>query len=559
MEQDKIVIKTQKYIRANANAVWSYLCDVRRFPALFSNTAAAEFTVSQGEAEGTMRLGRLVFRLRMAPYDLSMRSEPCSIVLRVTPYKTGCTVAMASSCDPNSGFSVRESDLVNVLARLDAAVGSGGGAGSAEALNPEAPRKSRPVKEPRPETLPGAEEQERRKPGRKLVLGVIAVLAVAALVFGGVRLFGRHEVPEAVGAGDLSASVTYANAVTLSLGQSRAEIETALGTTGVARGSGEILYRCDTLGKYGTPNELVLVVYEGGKASAITYLNTAASSNYEAAAGRGVAVSTVASPDELSAQAGLPVSMLRRYVSGADELLEVHFGFCDPFANFDPAWRGEIAVTENLTQGTASVGYWGGYDGADPLMVSSLEGTPLEYQYDSYTEFLQDKYQYDRALNMLGRWSMGDMRRWYPELEAYESGSGAAAYRASYTSPASGDGSQRYAISYLLDNANGFLMGSFANLALYERAGTLDHTRAASISRNMSYGEVRTLMGIVPTALFVNENFYYVCYGNYLGGAEIEEQFALVVKFDIDTNMSDRIYDNVPRSGAPQQGAEEQN
>ena len=102
-------------------------------------------------------------------------------------------------------------------------------------------------------------------------------------------------------------------------------------------------------------------------------------------------------------------------------------------------------------------------------------------------------------------------------------------------------------------------MGSFANLALYERAGTLEHTRAASISRNMSYGEVRTLMGIVPTALFVNENFYYVCYGNYLGGAEIEEQFALVVKFDIDTNMSDRIYDNAPRSGAPQQGAEEQN
>ena len=557
MEQDKIIIKTERYIRATAREVWDYLCDEKRFPALFSPTARASFVPEQGAAAGTMRLGRLEFHLRMAPYDLSLRSAPCSIVLRVTPYQAGCAVAMASSCNPQSGFSVQESDLSNVLARLDAAVGGQskeGGERGARIPQPAVAHRSRPVIPAQQATRRADSGEKRSTRARRLVTALVALLAVAALVFGGVRLFGRREAPVAEGAGDLSASVTYANALSLALGQSRAEVQQTLGTAGVERKGGEVLYRCDTLARYGIPAEQVLVVYEGGKTSSITYLNAVASSDNKSAAGRGVSATAVSTPDELSAQAGLPVSMLRRYLSGTDEMLEIHFGFCDPFANFDPAWRGEIAVTQNLTQGAVSVGYWGGYDGADPLMVSALEGTPLASQYGAYTEFLNDKYQYDRALNMLGRWSTGDIRRWYPELESYESGSGAAAFRAAYTAPGSAD--TRYAVSYLLDNANGFMMGSFANLALYERENTLAQSRTAAVTRNMSYGEVRTLMGVLPTALFVNENFYYVCYGAYLGGAEIEEQFALVVKFNIDTNMSDRVYNNAAQNGASQQGAE---
>ncbi len=543
MKQDKIVLKVQRYIGASAEEVWSYLDDPQRLPTLFTSSARAAWERGDGAvAEGTMSLGRLSFRLRLCPFDLSLCSEPCVIVLRLTPEEEGCVAAMAARYSPSSGFSVLQSDLENVLSRLEQAV-----------CGPPEEQKSRPVK---PE---GAAKKNAAGRGgwKKAAIAAGVVVAAAALVFGGVRLAAsKRELPPAENAEDLSLAVTYENALALSPGQSRAEIERALGTQGVARGRDEVVYRSSDLGLYGVPRELVLVAYENGAAASITYLNTAASGDYTAAAGRSVSEAGGA-PEELSAQIGLPVSMLRRYTLGGDQMQEIHFGFCDPFANFDPAWRGEIAVTQNQTQGTASVGYWGGYDGADPLMVGRLEeGTPLAGQYDSYTEFLHDKYQYDRALSLLGRWSMGDMLRWYPELEAYESGSGATAYRAFYASPV-GDGAQpRYTVSYLLNNANGFMMGSFANLALYEREDTLTGTRAASVTRNMSYGEVRTLLGILPTALFVDENGYYVCYGRYLGGAEIEEQFALVIRFDPDTDLSEQVYANAAINTAGQETKE---
>ncbi|MEG2083746.1 MAG: hypothetical protein RRY38_04010 [Oscillospiraceae bacterium] len=69
--------------------------------------------------------------------------------------------------------------------------------------------------------------------------------------------------------------------------------------------------------------------------------------------------------------------------------------------------------------------------------------------------------------------------------------------------------------------------------------------RRTAVAPGMTYSEVRTLVPIVPTALFVNDNFYTVCYGKYLGGTEIKHQFEFVVSFSLGSNVAETIFDNV--------------
>ena len=93
-------------------------------------------------------------------------------------------------------------------------------------------------------------------------------------------------------------------------------------------------------------------------------------------------------------------TLLARVLDRAKQASERNISAATDFLS--PAQQAQAADLLHAT-GIPETAYirWGGYDGADPLMVSSLEGTPLEYQYDSYTEFLQDKYQTSMTILLL--------------------------------------------------------------------------------------------------------------------------------------------------------------
>ncbi|MEG2233580.1 MAG: hypothetical protein RRZ42_02980 [Oscillospiraceae bacterium] len=556
---NKTIVKSEMLMNAPISRAWRFLTNPERFARLFSPSARAEFTQNRTTYIGTMKLGDLNFNLKMTPYDVLLSASSCTIVMRLceTDEVGKCSVVMASSYLPESGFSVRERDLFNVLSRLKSVIS-----------DPEAPS---PTSEATPPThtqrQAASAHIEHKSAHGSPKLGVRRIIMAAAallLIVLGVLFIPRlsvfdksNRIQSAAGAADLSALVTYENASAIALGNSKSDIEMKLGTSGIKHSADSYIYRSTTLSGSGLPYEQIKIVYKSAAASSITYLNLNNSTAVGAITNVFPTV-TAGTLDQVSAAVGAPLSMFRRYLtdSGA-EMLEAHYGYLDPFANFDEAWRGEIAVVQNTADGTVTMDVCKGYDGSDPLMVNTIADTPLQHQFDSYSDFLNDKYQYDKALLMLNHFSRGDAFRIFGEMSEYDAGSGAMVYRRSSPETVPDTEIPLYSTSFGFDATGVYSMSSFVNMRLMNKGDMLNGTRYEAVTRNMSYGEVRTLMGILPTAVFVNENFLTLCYGKYIDGpTTTEQQFELVVKLKSATMSVNGVYNNMTAPEASETPAE---
>ncbi|MEG1181753.1 MAG: hypothetical protein RSD39_06965, partial [Oscillospiraceae bacterium] len=67
---------------------------------------------------------------------------------------------------------------------------------------------------------------------------------------------------------------------------------------------------------------------------------------------------------------------------------------------------------------------------------------------------------------------------------------------------------------------------------------------ADNISIGISYSEVERLLGILPTAVFIDETSFSLCYGRFLKPTLQDEQFELVVRFSLATNLVEKSFDN---------------
>ena len=81
-------------------------------------------------------------------------------------------------------------------------------------------------------------------------------------------------------------------------------------------------------------------------------------------------------------------------------------------------------------------------------------------------------------------------------------------------------------------------------MRLFDKPNTLDQSRYASVTRGMNYNEVRRLVGILPTALFVDQSYYTLCYGNYTGRSSFDQQFLFMARFDLQTDCVISIWNN---------------
>ncbi len=559
MSQNSIV-KTDISINRDAEYVWKWLFSPENLKTIVDFPLSADLkSTGGGGYRGTVVLGRTRFESEISPQrEIVLKNSGRALSIRVVPEGSRCRAVMVSASPEGRGTVFTEACMNGILRRLrsrtelagarsfsyddavsryasGAAFSSDDSGGGAAAPEDGAGTRTRPA--------PAQRTAVRR---RIAALAVVALLLTAG-VFAWIKLSRRAAEPGAAAPLDLSGGVTLQNALSVSPGQSRADIERLFGTSGVADG-GAALYRCDTLDGMSRPTVQVKVDYKGDAAERITYLNLEA--------GGTIPEQPLTAPDgahygmgvpELEQTVGAPLSMMRAYTDPErGDVREYHFGYTDPFANFSPSWRGEIVVTMTSADSGCAVKRWMSYDGSDPLMIGSLEGEAAAFQYDDYDEFLDDKFMFDYSLLMLNRYSRGDLRAVFGEMSEYDGGGAYNFYHIDSAETLGADGGQSpvWRMSFGLDTRGAFKVGSYVNLRLMTREGQLEGCEPSKVAMGMSYSEVREYLPVLPTVLSVNEGGYTLCYGMWTDGkSSTEEQYEFVLKFGLDNKVSG-IYNN---------------
>lgn len=550
MTQRNTVI-TEVTVNGPRRVVWAYITDQYNLRRLIENTldAGVVFDNTADPYEGEQN--KPVFRSYISGDDLLLSAKGCSVALRVAESQGKTRIVAAASSEDSAVIMPTKSQLDALInhARRDIETGAGG-------LEP-APMGDRPVPEieevpsgegmslPR-EHLPRKTKTDRKKAekdskskGWVIALAAVVVVALLAVLI----LPMLKDKPATAPPSGYADKVTPDNVLSILLGSSESEVKALLGTSGVSHENGRLYV--GTANKGETYGIRALVHYGADGADRITYLNTdqctvPGTFDYPGE------YNALGSLKDVEAALGRPASMVRMYqVDGAD-ITEIHFGYLDPFFNFNSAWRGEYVLVQDKTNSSAKVQYWAGTDGSDPLVLPALEGTPVANQYNDYTEFLNDKYSFEKSLFMLNGYSRGDVRDLFGEYELYSTDAGVALNLLDSEEKLD-DGTPVYRMSFGFDSRGRFVMSSYTNLRILNRQGMLDDSKYAEVTRGMSYGEIRDLMGILPTAVVIDQNYFTLCYGRHIDTENFEEQFEFMVKFDIQNNYAQTLWDNTAR------------
>ncbi|MEA5050819.1 MAG: hypothetical protein VB021_05025 [Oscillospiraceae bacterium] len=551
-----LFIRSETDLPADVQTAWDALGNADFVRGLFTVPFASKLVRAGRSAAGRVMLDGVQYEARLIPHVVRLTCADRYIALDFSPSdRGGCCAALtftALSDEASDLFTQETAD--RFLARLRAAFEGVAAAGTAQAAPDAAPADAENPGD-------GASRRAAKKQHGRALRTAAGVLAALALLCGAYLVFypiAYRWLSGTSAAAD--AAVNLASAQQILPGMSRSEVERLLGSTGRRYEDGTLYESAAKTGD-SLAQEQVLVRYDKYIVSSVTYLNVTAA---RAVGTIGVFSASYAADnltvDAIAAAVGKPVSMLRRYRgAGGDDMLEVHFGRADCFANFDPAWRGEYVVTADLTQKTAAERNWVGYDGSDPLLLESLRGTPAAAQYDSYTDFLGDKFVFDEALLSLNHYSRGDAKRIFAaqDMQLYDDTllGGTSLY--SHSDGVFGDEqSPLYEYTFGFDSAGRFRTFSFANMRLYGKRGTLAGTQCDAVVKGMSYNEVRNLVQLVPTALIVDDTTFTVCYGHYVEADDIEGQFEFMVRFDIASNYAQTIYNNIAKAAAADAAAQ---
>lgn len=557
MDQRETVI-TDINISSPRKEVWAYISDQYNLRRLCEETLKAG-VVFENTASPYVDDKLPLFQARVTGNDLLLSGHGCSIALRAAGEAEKTQVIVAASYDSQATMRPSKTQLNELLnrIRLDTEVREIQPAGKsrifrsgkAEPAEETAPaqvseKESKHIgPEPAPKTADPVEKKKRGKKTKTVVLAAAAVLVLALLAVWLLPGLGKNQGISTAGKGEgYAEKVTLEQVLSIPVGAGEADVKAALGTAGARQDEQTRLYRGPAVATEDEQGVAVQVRYQNGAVQHVTYLDIDAAT-VSGAFDFPAEINMLAEVAELEAAMGRHASMVRVYDQDGDEIREVHFGYLDPFANFDPAWRGEYVVIQNRTQKTARVEYWAAGDSADPLMIPSLEGTPLANQYDDYTTFLNDKYSFEKSFFMLNGYSTGDVRLLYGEYEFFSGDAGVAMY-VQESEELLSDGRPAYRMSFGFDSRGRFVMFSYTNLRLADKSGMLADSKYTEVTRGMSYNEVRSLMGILPTAVVIDQNYFTLCYGERRNTEVFEEQFEFMVRFDIHNNYAQTLWDN---------------
>lgn len=550
-------------IAVSADSLWDILVNTKTLSAATGNAVRADFTDNSGQGNGILVIGNAVFFARYSPYEAELNGSQIKIKLRAIPSgTTGCRVAMAAAVTSLATINLSSERLKNFLLKLKDIAEKRTGAGNPAQKPPDRHTKNngnravgRNAEKPDDERIrfkaqPG--EEPEIPENRNKIRGRFFVILMLLLILGSLGIAAYSRFREMTESTDTSSLISLKSAKDIEIGMTKSQISFKLGTNGITEDDNRVVYRSSAGEGERRPDKLISVVYsDTGKAKSVSFLDLSAATSVFMILDFAAEVLPEMSAEDVSAQLELPISLYRRYDNDDGEKIEeVHFGYLDPTANFNPAWRGEFEVIFNRTDENVVVKNWGSYDGADPTMISSIEGTPFANQYDNYTEYLNDRFQFSRSQLLLNRYSLGDTKFFFDgEPVHYSNDFGYQFYNVDSKDTVPDSDIPLYRISVGYDNKGAFRMASFSNMRLYNKPGMLKDSDYRILSRGMTYSEVRSLMRLLPTTIYIDEHYFSVCYGRFINSEVADEQFEIIIRFDLENNIAQKVLDNTAVSG----------
>lgn len=570
MSDGRVFTKSNATINAPRKTVWRYLLNDLTLERALGFPAEIIRDTEDSRFIRRLVLKDVSFYVRYEENAAHLSGEGCYIDLTLNDAGEATGVELSIIGGSDGRFTANHESVDEFLYRLKAQID---GAKPVSAVVNETPQEEKEEKETaekdsRKSVFRGMDKEkkensnsqkETNKKSSSFLTNLLCVVVVLLLIATAGYVGWRYLLPKLYDGkkADVSAyseSVTYENASQLELGFSQSEVENIFGITGTEM-DGKTLY-CSAELCDGIPARQVLIGYEKHIISSVTYLDTA---NARTLLDGDFTLKGVY-PTEMTIKgiadaAAKPISMYRMYRDGNGErITEVHFGYCDPYANFNEAWRGQLVVSANNDTAKVSSKGWVVYGAGDGLTVPSLEGSVLARQYDDYTKYLNDKFAFDEMMIMKSKFTKGDVKNLFgAEPVLYYDGSeinGTKLFGIDSSELIEGTQTPALRMSFGYDTLGHFRMCSFTNMRFINERGLLTGTAYESVSKGMSYLEVRKLVGLMPTAIYFDESCYTVCYGRLIDESGADDQFELVVRMSVSDDTVQAVFNNVARGEA---------
>lgn len=532
-------------LNASLQDVWACVSRGNCLAQICRSALGIRLLTEQPSQSGRFKEPSSVFVARFHSYEIVMTAKGCTIRLLFTAEGGLCCAAVSASADESAFTHPTKAQLEDLFDQIRMLL----------LLQAEAELDTVTPFVAQPDSVEDEPAQPADSPlplkKRKYPLFIAAVALLLAAILGSSFLlipdFWNPNPSENEAQKGYSLDVTPQNAMTITLGDSRIDIERRLGTAGAAARDGfgdRRVYRGGNLNSLGLPTIQLCVTYRDDRAAMITYLDLDAADHLADRYPSETELSAGMAIGEIAGQIGRPIAMMRRYTGNGGEIVELHFGFTDPFANFDPAWRGEWIVTVDHAQQTVTQAFRPQLDGFDPLLVNQFGDRALAGQFTQYNDYLNDWYQDSYALQMRRQLDYEAAVGAFGALTYYDTAAGVYLYACDSAERLPGTTDPLYIMTFGYDSKGIFQMYAYVNMRLAALEGTLAASHPENITRRMSYNEVRAIAGILPAALFVDKTTYTLGYGRRLDGARLENQFELVVVFDLSSHLALSVFDN---------------
>ena len=579
MTNNPKVLEASVTINIDLDDIWQLLLNKQTLETITSLTVRTDISSRAEKGNGVLTIGRGIFFINYAPYDIVLNGTQAKIRIQLMKLGEGSCIMLACLLSDNSILELsdeRLEEFLKNLKQLAEATQTKRPAVVAESQNisesshhevpqketveatplifrdmtidpptDKKPKRVRREKRSKPVTEYAEEQRFPDYFGRRVLIIVLLLFMLSSLTL---ATFKRYlTIYDDSQYFELSATVNLKNAKEISFGDKKNNISYLFSSNGIPLDDNRVVYRASLKEGESKPTELIMVEYSSSsRVKAVSYLNLYNVSNYYNLQSFDADLTPDMTIDEATREVGIPFSLYKRYFDSNNCYIEeIHFGYLDPTANFNDAWRGEYQVIFNRTKETVAIKNWGSYDGSDPTMRGSIEGTPFANQYDNYTDFLNDRYQFSRSQLLLNRYSLGDTKFFFDgEPQHYSNNFGYQFYSIDSPEMIEDTDIPLYRISIGYDNKGGFQMASFSNMRLYNRGGTLKDSNYRLITRGMTYKEVRSLMNLVPTSIYIDSDYYSVCYGRFLDTEVTDEQFEVIIRFGLEDNLAHRVLIN---------------
>ncbi|MGI5888533.1 MAG: hypothetical protein ACOX6J_04050, partial [Oscillospiraceae bacterium] len=340
----------------------------------------------------------------------------------------------------------------------------------------------------------------------------------------------------------------------LKLGMTKSEVEAIAGKETDERNGMSV---------YGS-GDCAAVQYTDGKASRIVLRDESASispfrkGEYPEITAQNLTPDSTIDFEGMESAFGYPVSEIEKiYDASGAEYVRLHFGYVDPDANFDPAWRGED--TAEISYAGCTIKSWHREEETRGLLKGSLEGRLAE-QYVSYSDYLGDFYAFCSAMQLTSgtpaksevESTLGGTLSQYDTYGEYTLCELVPSEPLSVMASDSGT-TASYRITLTFDGDR--MVNVFYCCLRLKDGDSLDIPD--TVSRGMTMAEVFQTIGAMPTAMLYDTGSIYVCWGPQREGNTIDEQFEYVVRFGADDYIAKNCYDNSAlASSGDSQGSE---